>query len=91
LDSSPAHTTLLKLLNASGLDKQDVKPGPYTVFAPTDAAFSVLPERDLEELLLPSGKPKLIKLLMYLIVNGTYSGLKIRRGKMTGSLLYSVK
>jgi len=50
-----------------------------------------LPERDLEELLLPSGKPKLIKLLMYLIVNGTYSGLKIRRGKMTGSLLYSVK
>ncbi|MBC7569949.1 MAG: fasciclin domain-containing protein [Spirosoma sp.] len=73
LASSPDHTTLLKLLKASGLDKQAVKPGPYTVFAPTDAAFSVLPERDLEELLLPSGKPKLIKLLTYLIVNGNYT------------------
>ncbi len=72
LASSTDHTTLLKLLKASGLDKQAVKPGPYTVFAPTDAAFSVLPERDLEEL-LPSGKPKLIKLLTYLIVNGNYT------------------
>jgi len=73
LSSSPDHTILLKLLNALGLDKQAVKAGPYSVFAPTDAAFSVLPERDLEELLLPSGKPKLIKLLTYLIVNGTYT------------------
>ena len=91
LVSSPDHKVLLKLMKASGLDKQAMKPGPYTVFAPTDAAFSVLPERDLNELLLPSGKPKLIKLLTYLIVKGRYTSDQLSDGQsmtnLTGQVL----
>lgn len=91
LINSPDHTVLLKLMKAAGLDKQAVKPGPYTVFAPTDAAFSVLPERDLAELLLPSGKPKLMKLLTYLIVEGQYTSNQLSDAQtltnLTGQVL----
>ena len=91
LASSPNHAILLKLLKASGLDKQAVKPGSYTIFAPTDAAFSVLPESYLEEMLLPSSKPKLIKLLTYMIVKGEYTSDKLSDAQtltnLTGQIL----
>ncbi len=65
---STEHTTLLQLLKASGLLKQAHGKGPYTVFAPTNAAFSELPDGDLNELLLPSSKTRLIQFLAYHVV-----------------------
>jgi uncharacterized surface protein with fasciclin (FAS1) repeats len=44
--------------------------GPYTVFAPTDAAFSKLPKRTLASLLKPENKDKLVKILTYHVVAG---------------------
>ncbi len=73
LMSSPDHTMMLQLLQASGLDKQAAGKGPYTVFAPTNAAFSVLPKTYLNELLLPSSKQRLVKLVTYLVVRGNYT------------------
>ena len=53
LPQSPDHTTLLRLLQASGLTQQAACKTQYTVFAPTNAAFSVLSESDLRQMLLP--------------------------------------
>ncbi len=46
-------------------------PGPFTVFAPTDAAFKKLPAETLEDLLKPENKEKLSKILKYHVINGT--------------------
>ncbi len=73
LAGSPDHTILLKLMKAAGLDKQAAGKPTYTVFAPTDIAFSILPESYLSELLLPSSKERLVKLLAYLVVKGSYT------------------
>ena len=51
---SPEHTTLLQLLKAAGLIQQAAGKDAYTVFAPTNAAFTDLPDHLLSELLLPS-------------------------------------
>jgi transforming growth factor-beta-induced protein len=44
--------------------------GPFTVFAPTDAAFAKLPPGTITDLLKPENKPKLIKILLYHVVAG---------------------
>jgi uncharacterized surface protein with fasciclin (FAS1) repeats len=61
-------TTLAKLLSASGLAATLQKPGPYTVFAPTDAAFQKVPKRTLDALL--RDKAKLRAVLLYHVVGG---------------------
>ena len=60
---SPDHTTIFRLLRASGLTDFSSGKGPYTVFAPTNEAFSTFSETQLSELLLPSSKKKLARLL----------------------------
>lgn len=88
---SSDHATLIQLLNASGLTKQAAGKGQYTVFAPTDAAFSVLSERDLRELLLPSSKKRLVQLLAYHVVKGRITSDQLRDGQtltnLTGQIL----
>ena len=88
---SSDHATLIQLLNASGLTKQAAGKGQYTVFAPTDAAFSVLSERDLRELLLPSSKKRLVRLLAYHVVKGRITSDQLRDGQtltnLTGQIL----
>lgn len=88
---SSDHATLIQLLNASGLTKQATGKGQYTVFAPTDAAFSVLSERDLRELLLPSSKKRLVQLLAYHVVKGRITSDQLRDGQtltnLTGQIL----
>jgi len=88
---SADHTTLLRLLTASGLDKQAAGKGQYTVFAPTDAAFSILPERDLEELLLPSSRNRLVQFLAYHVVEGRLTSDQLKDGQtltnLTGQIL----
>ena len=58
-------TTFLKVVEAAGLTATLQQPGTYTVFAPTDTAFSKLPAGKLEELLKPENKAKLVALVSY--------------------------
>jgi uncharacterized surface protein with fasciclin (FAS1) repeats len=60
--------TLAKLLTRAGLATTLQSPGPYTVFAPTDAAFTKLPKRALNALL--RNKAKLRDVLLYHVVSG---------------------
>ena len=61
-------TTLATALDAAGLVSTLKGPGPFTVFAPTDAAFEALPEGTLESLL--ADKEKLATVLTYHVVSG---------------------
>ena len=61
-------TTLTKLLTRAGLVSALQKPGPYTVFAPTDAAFAKVPKKTLNALL--RNKAKLKAVLLYHVVAG---------------------
>ena len=58
-------TTFLKVVEAAGLTATLQQPGTYTVFAPTDTAFSKLPAGKLDELLKPENKAKLVALVSY--------------------------
>lgn len=63
--SAGQFTILLKAATAAGLDKMLVQPGPYTVFAPTDAAFNALPPGMLDMLMKPENKDMLKQVLGY--------------------------
>lgn len=62
--------TLVAAVKAAGLVETLSGPGPFTVFAPTDAAFAALPEGTVEMLLKPENKDKLISILTYHVVPG---------------------
>jgi len=62
--------TLVAALGAAGLVETLAGEGPFTVFAPTDEAFSKLPEGTVEELLKPENKDKLVQVLTYHVVAG---------------------
>ena len=62
--------TLAAALTAAGLVETLKGEGPFTVFAPTDAAFAKLPAGTVESLLLPENKDKLIGILTYHVVSG---------------------
>jgi uncharacterized surface protein with fasciclin (FAS1) repeats len=63
-------TTLAKALTAAGLVQTLKGDGPFTVFAPTDAAFAKLPAGTVESLLKPENKAKLQRVLTYHVVAG---------------------
>lgn len=62
--------TLAAALQAAGLVDTLKGPGPFTVFAPTDAAFAKLPPGTVESLLKPENKEKLVAILTYHVVPG---------------------
>jgi uncharacterized surface protein with fasciclin (FAS1) repeats len=62
--------TLVAAVKAAGLVDTLKGPGPFTVFAPTDAAFAKLPPGTLESLLKPENKAKLVSILTYHVVAG---------------------
>lgn len=62
--------TLAAALEAGGLIETLKGSGPFTVFAPTDEAFSKLPEGTVENLLKPENKDALVKILTYHVVSG---------------------
>jgi len=68
--ASEDFTTLVAAIKAAGLVETLKGEGPFTVFAPTDAAFDKLPEGTLEELLKPESKDKLTSILTYHVVPG---------------------
>jgi uncharacterized surface protein with fasciclin (FAS1) repeats len=63
-------TTLVKALEAAGLVDALKGAGPFTVFAPTDAAFAKLPAGTVASLLKPENKEKLKAILLYHVVSG---------------------
>ena len=63
--------TLAAALKAAGLIETLKGEGPFTVFAPTDAAFAKLPKGTVEDLLKPENKAKLTAVLTYHVVPGT--------------------
>lgn len=63
-------TTLTRALEAADLVETLKQPGPFTVFAPTDAAFAKLPAGTLDSLLKPESKEKLASILTYHVVPG---------------------
>lgn len=63
-------TTLAAALDAAGLVSTLKGDGPFTVFAPTDAAFAKLPAGTVEDLLKPENKDKLTAILTYHVVPG---------------------
>jgi uncharacterized surface protein with fasciclin (FAS1) repeats len=65
--------TLATALQAAGLVETLKGKGPFTVFAPTDAAFAKLPAGTVENLLKPENKDKLVAVLTYHVVPGNVS------------------
>lgn len=88
---SPDHTILFRMLRASGLSDYSSGKGNYTVFAPTNEAFSAFSETELSELLLPSSKKRLAKLLAYHVVKGRLTSDQLKDGQtltnVTGQIL----
>jgi uncharacterized surface protein with fasciclin (FAS1) repeats len=66
--NSKDHTTLVTAVKAAGLVDTLSGPGPFTVFAPTNEAFAMLPKGTVESLLKPENKDKLVKILTYHVV-----------------------
>ena len=73
-------TTLVAAVQAAGLVDTLKGPGPFTVFAPTDAAFAALPAGTVEDLLKPENKDKLIAVLTYHVVPGKVMSTDLSEG-----------
>lgn len=76
--NSADHTTLVAAVQAAGLVDTLNGSGPFTVFAPTNAAFDALPAGTVDSLLAPAGKAKLVKVLTAHVVSGTVTAADIR-------------
>lgn len=70
--NSADHTTLVAAVKAAGLVETLKSKGPFTVFAPTNAAFAKLPAGTVDTLLKPENKATLTKVLTYHVVPGKY-------------------
>ena len=77
-------TTLTKLLKRAGLVSALRQPGPYTVFAPTDAAFKKVPKKTLNALL--ANKAKLKAVLLYHVVAGKVTAADVSMLKSAKTL-----
>src|SRR5215203_6518178 len=75
--NSADHTTLVAAVKAAGLVETLQSKGPFTVFAPTNAAFDKLPAGTVETLVKPENKGTLTKILTYHVVAGKYDAKKL--------------
>src|ERR1700712_3541162 len=69
--NSKDHTTLVAAVKAAGLVETLSGPGPFTVFAPTDEAFKMLPAGTVDNLVKPENKATLTGILTYHVISGT--------------------
>ena len=74
---SKSHTTLVAAVKAAGLAETLSGAGPFTVFAPTNAAFAKLPAGTVATLLKPENKPALQSVLTYHVVPGRVSAAQL--------------
>jgi uncharacterized surface protein with fasciclin (FAS1) repeats len=77
--NSADHTTLVAAVKAAGLVATLKGPGPFTVFAPTNAAFDKLPAGTVDSLLKPEMKGTLTSVLTYHVVPGRLDGAAIAK------------
>ena len=77
--NSADHTTLVAAVKAAGLVDTLQSPGPFTVFAPVNAAFAKLPAGTVETLLKPENKDGLTKVLTYHVVAGKLSSTDLKK------------
>jgi uncharacterized surface protein with fasciclin (FAS1) repeats len=78
--SNDSFKILTAALRASGLDQVLAAEGPYTIFAPTDAAFAALPAGTIEQLLRPENRDLLVQVLSYHVVPGEMSSTMLESG-----------
>lgn len=75
--TSPDHKTLVAAVKAAKLVDTLASKGPFTVFAPTDAAFAKLPGGTLSTLLKPENRGQLTKILTFHVISGQYTAAAI--------------
>ncbi len=80
---NPEFSTLLAAVQASGLTETLSGQGPFTVFAPTDAAFAELPAGTLDTLLQPANQDQLAALLTYHVVPAEVMAANVQAGQVT--------
>jgi transforming growth factor-beta-induced protein len=86
-ESSGQFKILLAALKATGLDEAVDEDGPFTILAPTDAAFAKIPEDKLKALLQPSGKADLKQILKYHVLPGKTKAADLFRAGKSKTLL----
>lgn len=88
--NSKDHTTLVAAVKAASLVDTLKGPGPFTVFAPTNAAFAQLPTGAVDNLLKPENKGALVGVLSYHVVSGAFDDkalrAKVKEGKGRATL-----
>ena len=88
---SKDHTTLVAAVKAAGLVETLKGPGPFTVFAPTNAAFAALPAGTVDTLLKPENKAMLSGILTYHVVAGKWDAAAISKMIADGKGSASIK
>src|SRR5918992_5159798 len=82
--NSADHTTLVAAVKAAGLVETLKGAGPFTVFAPTNAAFAALPEGTVPMLLEPKNKEQLARVLTYHVVPGRHDAAALMQAIRKG-------
>ncbi|CAM4095732.1 fasciclin domain-containing protein [Flavobacterium weaverense] len=82
--NSKDHTTLVAAVKAAGLVETLQSKGPFTVFAPTNAAFDKLPKGTVETLLMPENLKMLQTILTYHVVAGKMNSMDIAKAIKMG-------
>ena len=83
---SADHSTLVAAVTAAGLVETLSGTGPFTIFAPTNAAFDALPAGTVEDLLKPENKEKLTAVLTYHVVAGNVMSSQLADGQKVATL-----
>lgn len=89
--NSKDHTTLVAAVKAAGLVDTLEGAGPFTVFAPTNAAFDKLPSGTVDTLLKPENKDMLVKILTYHVLPGKYTAAKLKKEVEKGGGTATIK
>ena len=89
--NSKDHTTLVAAVKAAGLVDTLKSAGPFTVFAPTNAAFAALPAGTVDTLLKPENKAMLSGILTYHVVAGKMDAAALTKAIMDGKGMASLK
>jgi uncharacterized surface protein with fasciclin (FAS1) repeats len=82
---SPDHTTLVAALQAASYVDALSNVGPFTVFAPTNAAFDLLPPGTVDDLVKPENQRKLRDILEYHVLLGVYKPEDFVNGRNLGT------
>lgn len=83
--NSKDHTTLVAAVKAAGLVDTLMSKGPFTVFAPTNAAFDKLPAGTVDTLVMPENKAMLTQILTYHVVAGKMDSKTIMKAIKKGN------